>query len=309
MSAPALAAALDDWLRWLASERRMSAHTVAAYRRDVSRFLGFLQVHGGGLPDLHDLATLKVADFRSYLAKRQRDGLQASSRARGLSAVKSLFRFLERNGLVENSALANLNSPKVARPLPRPLAVSDAVRALEETATIDGEPWVLARDAAVLTLLYGCGLRISEALALDRRDVPDGDSLRVLGKGGKERLVPVLPVVREAIAAYLELCPFAGDAAAPLFVGVRGRRLGPRAIQARMQQLRSALGLPASATPHALRHSFATHLLGSGGDLRSIQELLGHASLSTTQRYTQVDSAHLLDVYRRAHPKALKRAG
>jgi integrase/recombinase XerC len=309
LCAPALAAALDDWLLWLRAEKRMSQHTIAAYRRDVARFLGFLGEHRGDRPDLRDLRELKVADFRSYLAARQRDGLQASSRARALSAVKSLFRYLDRNGLAENTAIDILNRPKVPRSIPRPLTVPDAVRALEEVETIADEPWVQARDTAVLTLLYGCGLRISEALALNRGDVGENDSLRIQGKGNKERMVPALPVVREAIAAYLALCPFPGSKDAPLFLGVRGRRLGPRAVQARMQHLRAALGLPATATPHALRHSFATHLLSSGGDLRSIQELLGHASLATTQRYTEVDSDHLLSVYRRAHPKAMKTAG
>lgn len=304
--APDLQAALDDWLRWLRSEKRVSQHTLSAYQRDVMGFLGFLFQHHDARPSLATIAGLKVTDFRAYLAARQREGLAASSRARGLSAVKSLLRYLDRNDLAENAALDSMRRPKVPKTLPRPLTVPDAVRAVEEVETLAEEPWVQARDAAVLALLYGCGLRISEALSLNRGDVPNDGSLRIVGKGNKERLVPVLPVVREAIDAYLKLCPFAGEADAPLFYGVRGRRLGPRAIQARMQTLRSALGLPASATPHALRHSFATHLLGGSGDLRTIQELLGHASLSTTQRYTDVDEARLLDVYRKTHPKAVR---
>lgn len=306
--APDLQAALNDWLRWLRSEKRVSPHTLAAYQRDVARFLGFLFEHRGDRPSLADIAGLKVGDFRGYLAARQRDGLAASSRARGLSAVKSLLRYLDRNDLAENSTLDSMHRPKVPKSLPRPLTVPDAVRAVEEVETLSEEPWVQARDAAVLSLLYGCGLRISEALSLNRRDVPNDGSLRIVGKGNKERLVPVLPVVGEAIKAYLQLCPFAGGADDPLFYGVRGKRLGSRAVQARMQTLRSALGLPATATPHALRHSFATHLLGGSGDLRTIQELLGHASLSTTQRYTQVDEARLLEVYRKTHPKAVKRS-
>ena len=309
LCAPDLQAALDDWLRWLRSEKRVSPHTLSAYQRDVARFLGFLSEHGGERPGLTAITALKVSDFRSYLAARQRDGLSASSRARGLSAVKSLLRFLNRNDLAENTAFDSLVRPKVPKSLPRPLTVPDAVRAVEEVVTLAEEPWVQARDAAVLCLLYGCGLRISEALSLNRHDVPREGPLRILGKGNKERLVPVLPVVRQAVDAYLSLCPFPAEADAPLFFGVRGKRLGPRVIQARMQQLRSALGLPASATPHALRHSFATHLLGGSGDLRTIQELLGHASLSTTQRYTDVDSARLLEIYRKTHPKAVKTAG
>ena len=304
LSAPALAAALEQWLRWLRSEKRVSAHTLDAYQRDVAGFLGFLTQHRGQAPDLPDIAALGVSDFRSYLAARSREGLKASSRARALSAVRSLLRYLGRNGLAECTAIDALSRLKVPSSVPRPLTVPDAVRVVEEIETMAEEPWIQARDAAVLALLYGCGLRISEALALNRGEAPTGESLRVLGKGNKERLVPVLPAVREAVASYLRICPFAGDADTPLFYGVRGKRLGPRAIQAQMQKLRSALGLPATATPHALRHSFATHLLGGSGDLRTIQELLGHASLSTTQRYTAVDSAHLMDIYRKSHPKA-----
>ncbi|MDP6706354.1 MAG: tyrosine recombinase XerC [Alphaproteobacteria bacterium] len=305
-AAPDLGAALAAWHRWLASERRLAEKTLEAYGRDVDAFLAFLTPHLGHVPALADLDRLAIADFRAWLAARRRAGLKAASTARALAAVRSLFRFLERRGELESAAILAVRTPKQPHALPKPLAVSETLQTLDQASNADGEAWVGARDGAVLMLLYGLGLRISEALALDREAAPLGEALRVVGKGGKERLVPVLAAVAEAVDTYLALCPFALQAGDPLFVGVRGGRLNPRQVQRAMQRLRAGLGLPETATPHALRHSFATHLLGAGGDLRAIQELLGHASLSTTQRYTGVDAAHLLSVYEAAHPRAKK---
>ena len=304
----AVRAAADDWFRWLAAERRASPHTVAAYRRDLGRFLAFLGEHLGGTVSTQALAGLRPADFRAYLAYRQRDGLGSASLARVLSAVRSFFGFLDRSGIVHNAAVGTIRAPKRPHSVPKALGPGDARAALRLAAEpAAGDAWMALRDAAVFTLLYGCGLRIGEALGLDRAAAPLGRTLVITGKGNKQRMVPVLPVVREAVDAYVAACPHGLGAADPLFVGARGRRLDAAIVQKRMRQVRAALGLPASATPHALRHSFATHLLAGGGDLRAIQELLGHASLSTTQRYTEVDAARLLDVYDDAHPRARAR--
>jgi integrase/recombinase XerC len=299
-----VAAAAARWRTWLQSERRYSEHTLTGYDRDLNGFLDFIAEHLGQAPGLDDLGALRRMDFRAYLARRRGDGLGPASLARGLSAVRSFFRFCERQGLAANAAIHGLRTPKQPHGVPKPLTVNEAVAAVEDVAILSDEPWVQARDVAVLTLLYGCGLRIAEALALNRAQAPLEDSLMVKGKGGKERLVPVLPVVNKAVRAYLDLCPYDLSPQGPLFLGVRGKRLNQRIVRARMQQLRLSMGLPATATPHALRHSFATHLLAGGGDLRTIQELLGHASLSTTQRYTEVSSEHLLDVYRKAQAVA-----
>ena len=304
-----LAQAVDAWHRYLAAERQLAKKTREAYGRDLTAFLGFLAQHLGGPASLRDLKALEPRDFRSYLARRRSDGLKSRSLARALSAIRMFFRYLDRKGILKNDAVLAISSPKIPHGVPKPLAV-DKARAVTANPAAGGsakrEEWVTARDAAILTLLYGSGLRISEALALNRDEAPEGahDILRIKGKGGKERAVPVLPVAQRAIAHYLELCPFALAAGGPLFVGVKGKRLSPRIIQLVMQRLRGALGLPDSATPHALRHSFATHLLGHGADLREIQELLGHASLSTTQIYTEVDTAWLLKIYDGAHPRA-----
>ncbi len=298
-----LADAVDRWMDWLRAERRYSEHTLTGYGRDLNGFLDFMVQHLGQAPGLDDLADLRALDFRAYLARRKGDGLGPASLARALSAVRGFFRFCERQGLVTNPAIHDLRTPKQPHGVPKPLTVSEAATALTEVTILSDEPWVQARDLAVLTLLYGCGLRIAEALDLNRGHSPLGDILMVMGKGGKERLVPVLPVVRHAVNAYVKLCPYDVPGTGPLFLGVRGKRLNQRIVRAQMQKLRVALGLPSTATPHALRHSFATHLLAGGGDLRTIQELLGHASLSTTQRYTEVDEQHLLRVYRNAHPR------
>lgn len=296
--------AFDDWMDWLVHEKKASAHTLEAYERDVRDFLAFLTGHLGGEPTLSDLEALRAADFRAYLAHRRQEGLSATSLRRVLSSIRSFFKRQEREGAFHNPYLKSLRTPKAPTRLPRPLAVTDARKLLQGTPDAREPDWIQYRDLAVLTLLYGCGLRIGEALGLNMADRPKGDILTLIGKGNKERMVPVLPAVREAIDLYLRHCPFPLEGTDPLFVGRQGKRLNARAIQLKMQTLRRGLGLPETATPHALRHSFASHLLGSGSDLRSIQELLGHASLSSTQRYTDLDMEKLLAVYDQAHPKS-----
>ena len=296
------------WLARLANERRYSAHTLNAYERDLRQFLEFLTGHLGSRPDIGDIDAIRPADLRSYMARRRGDGLASRSLLRSLAGIRSFARHLEREGLAKASAFANIRAPKLARSLPKPIAAPEA-RALADVDCRAGEdraPWILARDAAVLGLLYGAGLRISEALSIRRMDAPTGavDSLTIIGKGQKTRMTPVIAPVREAIQTYLELCPWSLPPKGPLFLGARGGPLSPRIIQMTVERLRGVLGLPDSATPHALRHSFATHLLARGGDLRAIQELLGHASLSTTQIYTAVDSSRLLAAYNSAHPRA-----
>lgn len=308
-AAPDLAAACGDWLAWLAHERRASHHTLDAYGRDVAAFLGFLAEHHGRAVDAALLSSLARGDLRSWLARRHADGLSAASSARALSAVKALFRYAARHRHWTNEAVLAFRGPKIPRALPRPLGEDDARATLETIEAMAEEPWIAARDTAVVTLLYGCGLRIGEALALNRDVLPLGDTLRILGKGRKQRDVPVLPAVHAALDDYLRRCPHAGGPRTPLFLGARGGRLRPEIVQLRLRQLRAALGLPDHTTPHALRHSFATHLLGAGVDLRAIQDLLGHASLATTQRYTGVDAARMLDVYARAHPRARRPGG
>lgn len=306
---PEVGAQVARWLLHLGGERRLSPKTLEAYRRDVLQFLGFLAEHLGRRVTLSALAKLKPSDVRAFMASRRLQGIGGRSLMRGLAGARSFARYLERNGHGTVAALSAVRAPKLAKTLPKPLTVATAKRIgdVDLRAGEQREAWVLARDAAVLALLYGSGLRISEALSLRRHDCPapgSGDVLTVTGKGGKSRMVPVLEQVVRLMAGYLALCPHAGAPDGPLFLGVRGGPLSPRIVQLAMARLRGALGLADSATPHALRHSFATHLLARGGDLRAIQELLGHASLSTTQIYTQVDSEQLLRVYRNAHPRA-----
>ena len=297
-----LRAAIGLWAAWLNGERRASAHTVAAYGRDLAFFLDFLTEHLGELPSLAAIGTLRPGDFRAYLARRAQDGIERGSLARGLSVLRGFLRFLQRRGLAATTALAALRSPKLPYSVPKPLTIQDAAGSLDAAAATN--KWKGKRDTAILTLLYGCGLRLSEALGLSRGEAPLGDMLVITGKGSKQRLVPVLPAVREAVVDYLAACPFMLPKDGPLFVGSRGGPLNPRIVQRQMAALRGFLDLPDTATPHALRHSFATHLLGAGGDLRAIQELLGHASLSTTQRYTSVETERLLCIYDAAHPRA-----
>ena len=308
-----LAAGVADWQRWLKHERRASAHTLEAYGRDLSAFLSFMTGHLGKAPSLRDLERLTRADFRGWLAARASVEMAPTSTARALSVVRNFFRFMGKQGRLANSVLATIRAPRLPHAVPKGLTAAEATETLDAVAELSDEPWIAKRDAAIFALLYGCGLRLGEALSLNRGDAPvslDGEtgSITITGKGRKQRVVPVLPAVSAAIADYVAACPFAGAAGEPLFRGARGARLHPRIVQGRLQQLRALLGLPESATPHALRHSFATHLLAGGGDLRTIQELLGHASLSTTQRYTDVDAAALLAVYDKAHPRA-RRAG
>ena len=306
--APDLAAALVRWRRHLASERRLSPKTLEAYERDVRQFASFLAERDGEPPTLPAISRLKPADLRAFMAGRRSDGVGSRSLMRNLAGVRSAMRFLEREGLAKASALSAIRGPKIGRTLPKPLP-AEAARKLTDPdirAAEDRDTWVLVRDAAVLALLYGCGLRISEALGILARDAPGpgSDSLTVTGKGGKTRSVPVLPQVAAAVQDYVRMCPWPLVADEPLFRGAKGGPLSPRIIQAAMERLRGALGLPDTATPHALRHSFATHLLARGGELRAIQELLGHASLSTTQIYTEVDTSRLLAAYNAAHPRA-----
>jgi integrase/recombinase XerC len=305
-ASPDVTAEITRWLGYLGAERRMSPKTLDAYGRDVGQFLGFLAGHLGGAPSLKQLAKLTPADVRAFMAARRGDGLSSRSLMRVLAGTRSFARFLERNGKGKVGALAAVRAPKVGKTLPKPLAIA-AARRISDTELRAGEtraPWIVARDAAVLTLLYGSGLRISEALSLKRKDFSASDAITVTGKGNKTRMVPVLPQVATSIAGYIALCPLDLPDDGPLFIGARGGPLSPRVVQLAMARLRRALGLPDTATPHALRHSFATHLLARGGDLRAIQELLGHASLSTTQIYTAVDSERLLEVYASAHPRA-----
>ena len=302
------AAAMQAWLDRLSHERRLSPATLEAYSRDVRQFLTFLAEHMGAPPTPRTLGSLKPIDIRAFLAARRRDGVESRSLMRQLAGLRSFARHLEAAGHGDASALVNARGPRLPRTLPRPLspAAARAVADVDTRAGEEREPWIITRDAAVLALLYGCGLRISEALGLRRKDAPVGGRavITVRGKGGKTRQAPVIAPVSAAIADYLAQCPWSLPPDGPLFVGARGGPLSPRIIQLAMERLRGALGLPETATPHALRHSFATHLLGRGGDLRAIQDLLGHASLSTTQIYTRVDSARLMQAYGQAHPRA-----
>ena len=306
------ASALANWLETLARERRASDNTVEAYHADLSLFLGFLTRHLGEEPDLAALAALRPADLRAFLAERAREGDGNATRARRLAAVRGFLRHLARRHGGSTAAIAGLRGPRAKAPVPRALTpdaakeVASGIGAVHDPERAVSPAMQAARDVALFTLLYGCGLRISEALGLDVRDAPLPGSeaaLRVRGKGDKERVVPVLPAVRQAITAWLAQHP-EPNPDAPLFVGARGARLDPAVAQRSLRNFRRLAGLPEHATPHALRHSFATHLLGGGADLRAIQELLGHASLSTTQRYTKVDAASLLETWRRAHPRA-----
>lgn len=297
----------DQVQAWLAHERALkdaSDNTLKAYQADVQGFVSFMTVHKGEPQGLAPLARITVRDMRAWMASERGRGTSPRSLARALSAVKTFYRWLAPRNDFEPTAVLSTRAPKFQRKLPRPLTEDAAQDMLSNVELQSTEPWIAARDTAVLTLLYGCGLRISEALGLQGRDLPLAEVLRISGKGGKERLVPVLPVARQAIEAYLRACPYEIGHDTPVFRGKRGGALNPRIIQKVVAQTRMQLGLPSSATPHAMRHSFATHLLNAGGDLRAIQELLGHASLSTTQAYTAVETSRLMEVYQKAHPRA-----
>jgi integrase/recombinase XerC len=309
--AKSLAAAREAWRDWLKSERRLAAHTLVAYEHDVASFLGFMTTYLGASPTLDVLAKLKPAEFRAWLSERAHQGLARSSTARAFSSVRSFFRFLDKNKLAHNASIGMLQTPKLPRSVPKALSETDMDELLETESDQEREPWIDKRDTAVLLLLYGAGLRIGEALSLTKAMV-EGlltsglDTLAITGKARKTRIVPLLPQTLEALAAYRDACPLLAALGGhhAFFLGARGGPLDPAIVQKRVREIRRQLGLPDSVTPHALRHSFATHLLGAGGDLRTIQELLGHASLSTTQRYTDVDAARLSAVYRAAHPRA-----
>lgn len=298
-----LKAALLSWEEWLRLEKRLSHHTLRGYCNDVADFITFFCTHLGREAGMNDLADAALVDFRAWLSQRAGAGASAQTRSRALSSLRNLLRWMDKTGRMHNPAINHLGNPKIRKKLPRPLPVADAFAVLDESAA--RADWTGLRDRALFTLLYGCGLRIDEALSLNRGDLPAADEmLRVRGKGDKERMLPMLAQVRAALDDYIGCCPFAGDNDAPLFIGVRGGRLAQGVAQRNMRKLRATLGLPDTVTPHALRHSFASHLLAGGGDLRTIQELLGHASLSTTQRYTDIDQEELLRVYMDAHPRA-----
>jgi integrase/recombinase XerC len=297
--------AAEAWLIHLAHERGAADNTLSAYERDLRQFLAWLRGELGHAPCIGDLARLDARRFRAFMAARRRTGMSSRSLARTMSALRAFFRWLEAEEITRNRSLLQLAMPKVPHGIPKPLTVDKAAAVMDGGAGAELD-WIMARDAAVLLLLYGSGLRISEALGLLRKDAPlDGrDVLRITGKGGKERLVPVLPVTQAAIVRYIALCPYALSPDGPLFLGAKGGRLSPRIVQLLMERMRAGLGLPDTATPHALRHSFATHLLEGGADLRTIQELLGHSSLSTTQIYSHVDARRLRRVYDSSHPRS-----
>lgn len=295
---------VEQWLVWLRHERRAAANTLEAYLSDVTGFIVFVNKHTGSCVDIAALAGLTLADFRAWLAHEAARGLDAASRARAVAAVRGLFRWMDREGLAANSAIGLLRTPRSSRRLPRPMAEIAAAGLLESSGAAPQEVWIGHRDKALFTLLYGAGLRLGEALGLDCGDILGRDAITVRGKGGKQRMVPLLPMVKGAVDAYLSACPWPEGTNRALFVGARGGRLDPAVAERQMRRLRGSLGLPESATPHALRHSFATHMLAGGADLRTLQDLLGHSSLSTTQNYTKVENSALAATYRSAHPRA-----
>ena len=295
--------AIAAWQEWMQHGKRASRHTLVSYQNDLSHFLSFLSQHLGGRITFKNLRDLEAKDFRSWLASRAGE-YEATSTARALSTLKSFYRYLEKQSHLKNDAILHIRGPKLKKSLPKALVEEQSAQALQTIGTLQSEEWVNKRDLALLVLIYGCGLRISEALSLQYKDIPTGDTISIIGKGNKQRMVPVLPVVKVAIADYVNECPFPFTPDSPLFFGKRGKKLDPAIFQLQIRKLRVALHLPETVTPHAFRHSFATHLLSAGGDLRSIQELLGHASLSTTQRYTHVDKTRLMNAYKNAHPRA-----
>ncbi len=297
-----LANSLRDWQQWLKVEKNVSKHTLRAYTGDLSQFVTFLANHKARAISISDVADANLSDFRSWMSRQTVDGRANASRARTLSGLKNFTGWMDKQGIAHNAAIKTVRTPKLPRKLPRALGETQAFHVLNDIG--DGD-WVALRDRALFTLLYGCGLRIDEALGLDIADLPRDGFLRVVGKGRKERQVPVLAMVENALSAYRDACPYAESSARPLFIGEKnGKRLNQGVAQKSMRDLRRKLGLPETATPHALRHSFATHLLQNGANLREIQELLGHASLSTTQRYTDVNAQEMLAIYRKAHPRA-----
>lgn len=296
--------AIRQWKDWLRDERRASKHTISSYQFDLFNLFDFLNSYRGKRVRLANLASLTLTDFRAWLAHNAGNDLQAASRARAVAGVRNFFKWLDHTGSLHNSAIELLKSPKTGRRLPRPVSEASAQDIVALAKNVSGDSWIGLRDEALFTLLYGAGLRISEALGLRHSDLGAGDRLVVTGKGNKQRSVPLLPIVREALEKYLKACPYPASAKSYVFVGARGEVLNAGVAQRDLRRLRRDLGLPDSVTPHALRHSFASHLLSSGADLRSLQELLGHSSLSTTQLYTKIDDRHLAATYRAAHPRA-----
>ena len=301
---PAVRKAIEEWHCWMLIERNCSNHTLDAYGRDISAFLSYLTNHLGFQPGLGELEGLTITDFRGYLALRHNNGLSNTSTARAISTIRSFYKFLDGNEVLQNAAIKAVKTPKIARSIPKPLSQLEAKKAIDTIGKLHSTPWIAARDLAILILLYGCGLRISEALNLNVEDLPAGNSIVINGKGKKQRIVPILPIVTDSINYYINICPKNLHGEGPLFIGAQGERVNAGVIQRQVRKLRIILALPTTATPHALRHSFATHLLARGGDLRTIQELLGHESLSTTQRYTDVDLTHLIRVFQESHPRA-----
>ena len=293
----------ENWRDWLSSERRLAENTQIAYVNDVTAFFHFFSEHIGSNISMVNLQQLTITDLRSFLANRKRTGLSNTSMARKVSSIRNFFYYLNKFNHLKNEAINLLTSPKIPQAIPKALEQREAFSLLETPHGESTHPWVNARDRAVFSLLYGCGLRIGEIIALNGHDIPLSDSIIVNGKGNKQRLVPVIPIIRELVKAYMEICPFGFSKDGPAFFGVRGQRLNPGVIQRSMRSMRGILGLPPTATPHSLRHSFGTHLLMNGGDLRAIQELLGHASLSTTQKYTAIDTNYLKEVHRKFHPR------
>ncbi len=298
---PDLANSFNQWLDWIAHGRRLSKHTVRAYQTDLSDFFSFLSDHLGAEIGIKDLGDLKLSHFHSWLAKKAGKNVSKRARARAVSSVRHFFRWLDKQGIVHNPAIQLLRSPKMDRTLPRPLSPTAADAVI--TMAADGADWVALRDYALFTLLYGGGLRIDEALSLNQKQLPEGEDMVVTGKGQKQRVVPILPIIRDALKTYQAACPYSLDKEAPLFYGKRGKRLNAGVAQRSMRHIRRALNLPETVTPHALRHSFATHILQNGANIREIQELLGHSSLSTTQRYTELETEDLRKIIEAAHPR------
>ena len=296
----------NNWLNYLSNIKKLSQNSVVSYKNDLSKFFIFFQDYIEKNIGLKEIESIKISEFRSFLTYRRNSEISSNSIARNISALKSFFRFLIKNNKIKESSVFNLKSPKLKKSLPRPINVDLAIQVIKQAEEIEDEKWIGLRNKAILILLYGCGLRISEALSLNYDDVQNEDHILIKGKGEKERIVPMMPYIKKGIENYLEACPKEIISGEALFIGKRFSRLSPRIIQYALEKIRTALSLPETATPHALRHSFATHLLDSGGDLRTIQELLGHSSLSTTQKYTKVENSKLLDIYKKSHPLAKK---
>ncbi|MCB1783866.1 MAG: tyrosine recombinase XerC [Alphaproteobacteria bacterium] len=304
LCAPDLQKSLQDWQDYLQHEKNVSRHTLRAYTSDLSQYIQFTNDHTGLPPSIKTIANANIRDFRSWLSRKAMDGAGNASRARSLSGLKNFLHWLDKQGIAHNAAISAIRSPKLPHKLPKPLPESQAFELIENAGLQEKQDWIAARNTALFLLLYGCGLRIDEALSLNIEDLPRNEFLRVCGKGNKERQVPVLPIIEQTLNNYLNVNPFPQDSTRPVFIGARGQRLNQGVAQKAMRDLRATLGLPETATPHALRHSFATHLLQNGANLRQIQELLGHASLSTTQRYTEINAEELMRIYKNAHPRA-----